>query len=242
MRRSVSIAKRILDVAASSFGLAVTLPFYPVIAAAIYRESPGPIFFRQRRAGELLGSDPGSKHQFRFKEFEMFKFRTMRPDAEANTGAVLSGENDDRVTRVGTFLRRSRLDELPQLWNVLRGEMSLVGPRPERPELLKDLAVAIPFFEERTRGVKPGLTGLAQISLGYTGRPSPGSELAQLHDSLSNPFKVPGAEGALADDMRMKLLYDCAYGMAIENFSSFVRMELSILAKTPLVMFKRLGR
>ncbi len=240
MKRSVRITKRIFDIAASSFGLAVTLPFYPVIAAAIYSESKGDVFFRQRRAGELLGADPDSRHHFRFKEFEMIKFRTMRPNAEAHTGAILAADQDPRATRVGTFLRRTRLDELPQLWNVLRGEMSLVGPRPERPELLDDLAVAIPFFEERTRGVKPGLTGLAQVSLGYTGRAAPDSEAAKLQDSLTNPFKMPGAEGALADDMRMKLLYDCAYGLAIEEFNSFARMEISILVKTPLVMLRRL--
>jgi lipopolysaccharide/colanic/teichoic acid biosynthesis glycosyltransferase len=172
----------------------------------------------------------------------MFKFRTMRPDAEKGTGAVLAGQNDPRVTRVGRFLRKSRFDELPQLFNVLRGEMSLVGPRPERPELLGDLALAIPLFEERMRGVKPGITGLAQVSLGYTGRPLPGSAIAQHESALGNPFRMPGAEGALADDMRMKLLFDLAYSAATERFATFVRADLAILLRTPLTMLKGLGR
>ena len=220
----------------------MTAPLYPIIAALIYRESPGDVFFKQRRAGRLLGPVSGSAHHFRFQEFEIIKFRTMKLDAEASTGAVVASEDDDRVTRVGRFLRRTRLDELPQLWNVLRGDMSLVGPRPERPELIGNLALAIPFFEERMRGVKPGLTGLAQVSLGYTGRPRPGSKIEAYMSSLTNPFKVDGTEGALADDMRIKALFDFAYGAAIEDFVSFVRMEAWILWQTPLAILRRTGR
>jgi lipopolysaccharide/colanic/teichoic acid biosynthesis glycosyltransferase len=120
--------------------------------------------------------------------------------------------------------------------------MSLVGPRPERPELIANLALAIPFFEERMRGVKPGLTGLAQVSLGYTGRPLPGSGIESLMSSLTNPFKLEGAEGALADDMRIKALYDFAYGAAIEDFSSFLRMETWILIQGPLAVLRRTRR
>ena len=105
----------------------------------------------------------------------MCKFRTMRADAEKLTGAVLAQRGRSAHHGVGRFLRKTRLDELPQLWNVLRGDMSLVGPRPERPELARNLAMAIPFFEERMRDVKPGITGLAQVSLGYTGRAPDGS-------------------------------------------------------------------
>ena len=242
MRTSVRIAKRALDLLAASVGLILIAPLYPIIAATIYLESPGDVLFRQRRAGRLLGREPGSGHRFRFQEFEIIKFRTMKPDAEATTGAVVAAEGDKRVTRVGCFLRRTRLDELPQLWNVLRGDMSLVGPRPERPELIENLALAIPFFEERMRGVRPGLTGLAQVSLGYTGRPLPGSKIEAFARSLTNPFKVDGAEGALADDMRIKALFDFAYGAAIEDFFSFVRMETWILVQTPLAVLRRTGR
>jgi lipopolysaccharide/colanic/teichoic acid biosynthesis glycosyltransferase len=155
---------------------------------------------------------------------------------------VLASEADPRVTRVGRFLRKTRLDELPQLWNVLRGDMSLVGPRPERPELFENLALAIPFFEERMRDVRPGITGLAQISLGYTGRPPAGSEIAKVGDALVNPFGLPEAEGALADDMRLKLLFDLAYVSALEKFWTFLMFELSIIVKTPLVMLRGIGR
>lgn len=240
MIRGVRIAKRAIDVAVATVGLALTLPLYPVIAALIVAESRGPVFFRQRRAGQLLGSDGGSRS--RFREFEMLKFRTMRPEAEAKAGVVLTGESDPRVTKVGRILRKTRVDELPQFWNVLRGDMSLIGPRPERPELMRDLASAIPFFEERMRAIKPGITGLAQVSLGYAGRPIAGTELARLYAQLANPFKVEGAEGALADDMRMKLLCDLAYGLASEKMAAFVRVELEILLRTPLVMLQGLGK
>jgi lipopolysaccharide/colanic/teichoic acid biosynthesis glycosyltransferase len=172
----------------------------------------------------------------------MPKFRTMRPDAERFTGVVLAEKSDPRVTRVGRWLRRTRLDELPQLWSIFVGDMSLVGPRPERPELLNDLALAIPLFEERMRGVKPGLTGLAQINLGYTGEPLPGSDVERLQAALTNPFKLDGARGALADDMRIKLLYDLAYSATLEELGDYLRSELEIIVKTPLVMLRGLGR
>jgi lipopolysaccharide/colanic/teichoic acid biosynthesis glycosyltransferase len=172
----------------------------------------------------------------------MLKLRTMRVDAEGGRGAVLAEENDPRVTRVGRFLRKSRLDELPQLWNVFKGEMSLVGPRPERPELLENLTLAVPFFEERMRDCKPGITGLAQISLTYTGRAPKGSRIAAIENSLINPFGFETARGALADDMRTKLLFDLAYVAALERFSTYIGMELEIIARTPLVMLRGLGR
>jgi lipopolysaccharide/colanic/teichoic acid biosynthesis glycosyltransferase len=235
---AVRLLKRLVDVAGSMAGLAVTLPLYIPIAAAIRAESQGPIFYVQRRAGRLIDQSDGGT----WDEFDMIKFRSMTVDAERTLGPVLSAPGDPRVTRVGRLLRATRLDELPQFWNVLRGDMSLVGPRPERPELLRNLAMAIPFFEERTRGVKPGLTGLAQVSLGYTGAADAGSELARLRDTLTNPFDIPEAEGALADDMRSKLLFDLAYAAALEDFWSYVRLEAWIIVKTPIVMLLSRGR
>jgi len=242
MHRSVKIFKRALDLVAGGVGLAVTAPLFPLIAVAVYIDSPGPIFFRQRRAGQLLPDQDSPENgaaRARFREFHMLKFRSMRPDNN-NVGPVLATEDDPRITRVGRFLRKTRLDELPQFINVLLGEMSVVGPRPEQPELAEQLAMTIPYFEERMRGVKPGITGLAQISLGYSGKPRAGSEIAAFEKDLTNPFKMEGAEEALADDMRFKLLFDLAYCAAAERLGTFLPLELSILVKTPMVMF--LGR
>ena len=241
--RSVTITKRIIDIVAAGVGLGLTLPAYPIIALAIRIDSPGPVFFAQRRAQGLTPQRPNdSDPRPKCTEFTMFKFRTMCRDAEKTTGVVVAAENDMRVTRIGRILRKSRIDELPQLWNVLRGEMSLVGPRPERPELLIDLALAIPYFEERMRDVKPGITGLAQVSLGYTGAIPEGSELWAFREAIQNPFNLEEAEGALADDMRAKLLYDLAYTASLERLSTYLATELSIIFKTPLVMLKAMGR
>ena len=150
---SIFGVKRIMDIGLSLTGLALTLPFWPLIALAVKLSSPGPVFFRQRRVG------------YRGQEFEIVKFRTMRTDAEAN-GAQFATKNDPRATKVGNFLRKSRLDELPQLLNILRGSMSLVGPRPERPEFVATLRKEIPMYDLR-HTVPPGLTGWAQIRYRY---------------------------------------------------------------------------
>ncbi|WP_428261895.1 sugar transferase [Haliangium sp.] len=243
MRLSVRITKRAIDICGALAGLSLTAPAFPVIAAAIYLDDRGPIFYRQRRAGTLrsVTVEDGIK-RLQFNEFHMHKFRTMRTDAEKHTGAVLASKGDPRVTRVGRVLRKTRLDELPQLFEVLRGTMSLVGPRPERPELLQDLSFAIPFFEERMRGMKPGITGLAQVSLGYLGDIPEGSAIESFAGTLQNPFDLEEAEGAVADDMRIKLLYDLAYAAATERLSSYLAMELKILFKTPITMIRGSGR
>lgn len=243
MNPTVRVTKRAIDLVGSMLGLAVTLPLYPLIGAAIYAESPGPIFYRQRRAGMLKGVEVRDGIAYpQFVEFDMRKFRSMRVDAEKLTGPVLAQENDPRVTKIGKFLRKTRLDELPQLWNVFIGEMSLVGPRPERPEMLVNLAMAIPFFEERMRDIKPGITGLAQISLGYSGRAPVDSEIAAFEGTLTNPFELEETEGAEADDMRMKLLFDLAYAASLESLSTFLRTELKVIFKTPMVMVLGMGR
>ncbi len=238
--RTVAFTKRAADVVVATLGLGLTLPLYPLVAAAIAVDSRGPIFFRQERANGLLGgADPAAR--LSFGTFTLLKFRTMCVDAEAKCGPVLAEQDDPRVTRVGRFLRRTRLDELPQLWNILTGDMSLVGPRPERPELLRDLALAIPFFEVRLRGIKPGLTGLAQVNLGYTGAILEDHGLFCLRSTLQNPFQLGPAAGALADDMRAKLLYDLAYAAALEDLGSFLRTELEVLFRTPVVMLCSVG-
>jgi lipopolysaccharide/colanic/teichoic acid biosynthesis glycosyltransferase len=129
--------KRILDIFMASIGLMLTLPLFPVIALVIKIDSPGPIFFRQLRVGE------------KEKNFILYKFRTMKQNAESGTGPVWAQKNDSRITRVGKFLRRTRLDEIPQLYNILVGDMSFIGPRPERPEFVEELKKKIPFYAER---------------------------------------------------------------------------------------------
>lgn len=148
------IFKRMVDVLCSAAGILLALPFLPLVVLAIKLDSTGPVFFRQVRVGE------------RERNFVLYKFRTMREDAEKGTGAVWAQEKDPRVTRVGDFFRKSRIDELPQLFNVIRGDMSLVGPRPERPEFVENLKKVIPYYSER-HFVKPGVTGWAQVRYPY---------------------------------------------------------------------------
>jgi lipopolysaccharide/colanic/teichoic acid biosynthesis glycosyltransferase len=187
--------------------LLVTLPLWPFIALAIKLESKGPVLFRQTRIGRALPD--------RTEIFEMLKFRTMAVNAEAATGAVWASSNDPRVTRMGKFMRKTRIDELPQLLNVLRGDMSLVGPRPERPGIGRDLDRAIPYYSERTYFVTPGVTGLAQVNQGYD---------------------------TCLDDVKSKLLYDHAYALALSNPIAWLRMDLHIAFKTIWVMVAGRGQ
>ena len=146
--------KRALDIVGASVGLILASPLLLIIPLAVKLDSKGPVFFLQTRLGK---ND---------KPFQLIKIRSMRVDAENETGAVFTVRDDDRVTRVGRFLRPMRIDEVPQLWNVLRGEMSLVGPRAERPEFTEELKDRYPYYWMRS-SVKPGLSGWAQTRLGY---------------------------------------------------------------------------
>lgn len=152
-RSNYEAVRRMMDATVATIGLLLTLPLWPLVALAIRLDGPGPVLFRQRRVGQ------------HGRLFTIYKFRTMRVDAEAD-GARWAVRDDPRVTRVGRFLRRSRLDELPQLLNILRGDMALVGPRPERPEFVRQLEQLLPHYRLRHL-IKPGLTGWAQIHYGY---------------------------------------------------------------------------
>ena len=149
-----SLGKRLFDVIMSLLLLALALPLMAFTAMAIACDSPGPVLYRQTRIG-LAG-----------RPFMLLKFRSMTTDAEAGGQPRWAQKHDPRVTRVGRFIRQTRIDELPQLLNVLRGDMSLVGPRPERPHFVGELAREIPGYETRTR-VKPGITGWAQVNYPY---------------------------------------------------------------------------
>lgn len=165
------LIKRVIDVVASGLLLAFTFPLMFTTAILIKLDSPGPVFYRQARVG-LHG-----------KVFTLFKFRSMRTDAEAAGTPRWAAKSDPRITRIGALIRQTRIDELPQLLNVFRGEMTLIGPRPERPHFVEQLAAVIPFYHERSY-VKPGITGWAQVNYPY---------------------------GASVEDAREKLSYDLYY-------------------------------
>jgi len=167
----VRAVKRVIDVIAATCLLVLTAPLCALVAVAIKLEDGGPVLFRQSRTGR------------RGTRFELYKFRSMQVDAEAETGPKWADNDDPRVTRIGRWIRLLRIDEIPQTWNVLRGEMSFVGPRPERPEFVANLQHVIPYYDQR-HAVLPGITGWAQVNYPY---------------------------GATIEDARHKLEYDLYY-------------------------------
>ena len=178
----IDLLKRVLDLAAGAIGLAISMPIMILVAVVVRLESKGPIIFRQTRVGRMG------------KCFEVLKFRSMSNDAEKTNGAQWASENDPRVTRIGRFLRKYRLDELPQFVNVIRGEMSFVGPRPERPCFVEELRKTIPYYDER-HSVRPGLTGWAQVQYAY------GSSIEDAFNKL---------EYDLFYLQNMSVMFDCA--------------------------------
>lgn len=205
--RSVVVTKRAMDIVVALIGLVVTAPLWPLVALAIRLDSPGPAIYRQMRVGRILGD--------RTELFMILKFRSMRADAERGTGAVWAQKDDPRVTRVGAFIRKTRLDELPQLLNVLRGDMSVVGPRPERPAMYRRLELAVPFFADRTAGLRPGVTGLTQVVQGYDNS---------------------------VEDVRRKVGFDAAYAMRLSTFGGWLASDMSIMLRTLNVMVSGRGQ
>jgi exopolysaccharide biosynthesis polyprenyl glycosylphosphotransferase len=169
------VFKRAFEIVFSIALLIFTLPVLVLTAIAIKLESPGPVFYKQERVG-LNG-----------KVFSIIKLRSMRTDAEKN-GPQWAAKNDPRVTRVGKFIRKTRIDELPQLINILRGDMSLIGPRPERPMFTEQFVKEIPGFKKRLQ-VKPGLTGWAQVNGGYEATPAEKLEM-DLYYIRNQSFKL----------------------------------------------------
>ena len=185
---SFIVVRRLVSLSVSLVGLILAAPLFPFIMLAIRLDSRGPIFYSQARVGK------GGK------VFKVVKFRTMRQDAEVLSGPKWAGDNDPRITRVGRFLRSSRLDEIPQLWCVLKGDMAFVGPRPERPEFVEWLSKEIPFYGVRHM-VRPGLTGWAQVKYKY---------------------------GSTVEDAREKLQYDLYYIKNASIGLDFVIMFLTV--------------
>jgi sugar transferase (PEP-CTERM system associated) len=194
--RLLRASKRLVDILASAIGLVLAAPLMLIVAAAVKLTSRGDIFYHQERVGQ------------HGRVFTVHKFRSMRQDAEKGTGAVWASKaGDNRVTPIGSFIRKTRLDELPQLWNIFSGDMSLVGPRPERPQFVAQLTEQIPFYGQR-HVVRPGLTGWAQVRYSY---------------------------GASVEDAMQKLQYDLFYiknlTLALDLFIALSTIKTVILRR-----------
>ncbi|WP_417347504.1 sugar transferase [Ferrimonas sp.] len=201
----VRVVKRGVDLLVGGVLLLLSLPLFPLVALMIKLDSPGPVFYRQLRIG--------ARYEDRTELCYVTKFRSMVHGAESR-GARWATRGDSRVTRVGRFIRATRLDELPQLFQVLSGELSLVGPRPERPQICGELDAQLPFYLERTFELQPGITGLAQV-----------------HQAGDTSL----------EDVKQKLLYDHAYGAALSTPATYFAMEWQVLRKTVMVVLGAKG-
>jgi lipopolysaccharide/colanic/teichoic acid biosynthesis glycosyltransferase len=204
-RKRSEIANRAVNVTIASLALVVLWPVMLVVAALVRLTSSGPVFYSQLRVGldrRYLRKtiDDRRRHDHGGRPFNMYKFRSMRVDAEVNGQAVWAQKGDPRLTPIGGVLRRTRLDELPQLYNVLRGEMNIVGPRPERPTIFAELRENIPEYPMRQR-VRPGITGWAQINQAYD---------------------------ACIDDVRRKVAYDLEYMRRQSMFEDIRIMSMTL--------------
>jgi lipopolysaccharide/colanic/teichoic acid biosynthesis glycosyltransferase len=204
---SIALLKRTIDLVFSIICLLLTLPLFLVIALMIKSSSRGNIFYCQLRVDKMKAR--------KVVHFNMIKFRIMVTDAEASSGAVWATSNDNRLTSIGKLLRKVRLDELPQFINVIKGDMSLIGPRPERPEIVIQLDKEIPFYSERTYDMTPGITGLAQVNQGYD---------------------------TCIDDVKTKIAYDFAYSLSLTKLHRWLYMDLKIIFKTLLIMVPGRGQ
>ena len=193
----IAFCKRSIDIIGAVVGLTLFSPIILLAGIAIKLDSKGGVIYKQLRVGRI--------NEDRTDLIYVYKLRSMRFDAEKATGAVWAQGNDPRITRVGRFLRKTRIDELPQFWNVLKGDMSLIGPRPERPSFYTKLEREIPYFIQRTYGIKPGISGLAQVMNGYD-------------ESV--------------EDVRNKIAWDYSYVLSMSRFSTWLKMECDILFKT----------
>jgi len=196
----VRVVKRAIDIAAAIVGLTLSAPILALCLIVIRLESAGGAIFAQERVSRVSGG--------REDVFTMYKLRTMYIDAEERSGPVWASDNDPRITRVGRILRKLRLDELPQFYNVLKGDMSLVGPRPERPHFTSRLRGMIPGYDDRVGALKPGITGLAQIRCGYD---------------------------TSVDSVREKILHDLTYAAHLYSVGTYLRLEVKIILETVVV-------
>ncbi len=226
LSRPALILKRLVDILIGSFGCLFFLAAYPIVSLLIKLESPGPVLYKQVRVGTNRRNS--ERRQSRGKNliplknlrkekserrklnsagvhFTLYKFRTMRQDAEKYGPQLCATNGDARITKVGKWLRYFHIDELPQFVNVLKGNMSLIGPRPERPFFTEKYCLEIPEYPNRTRNIKPGLTGLAQITLGYD-------------ESIKT--------------VNRKFYYDITYGMSFYSFKAWAKMESWIFINT----------